>query len=68
MNININNDIFDELELISTRERITSESVINKALENFIYLDKVNNLREKLKGIAQESGFSSEDQIIKNKL
>ena len=48
-----------------TRElKTNADDVINRALENYFYIERLNALRQQWQGQAQKLGFESEDDIF----
>ena len=44
--------------------KINSDVLINKALEDYFYFERLNALRQELKGKAQAAGFENEEGIF----
>lgn len=45
--------------------KLNTNDLIIKALENFIYFEKVNNLRQELNKYATKKGFKGEEDVFR---
>lgn len=53
------------LEKKAKELKLNTNDIIIKALENFIYFEKVNNLRRELNEYATKKGFKSEEDVFR---
>jgi hypothetical protein len=64
MNLIIEDTLLKEFEDISRETKATPLDLIKKALEDYVYLFKVNKVRSKLEGIAEKSGYKTEEELL----
>ena len=43
---------------------MNSDDLVVKAIKDFLYLERVNQLRDSLQGKAEQSGFRNEQDIL----
>ncbi len=43
---------------------INSEELINKALDDYFYFERLKEMRKELKNVAKENGFEDEETIL----
>jgi len=53
------------LEKKAKELKLNTNDLIIKALENFIYFEKVNNLRRELNKYATKKGFKGEEDVFR---
>ncbi len=64
MTIRLKPAIIVRLEQKRKELKTTSEAVINKALEDYFYFERLNALRQEVKEQAKKQGFGNEDDIF----
>ncbi|RRB04446.1 antitoxin [Larkinella rosea] len=65
LTVSIEENAFDDLEKKSKQLNLSSEKLIQKIIDDYLYLEKVNQIRQEMKGVAEEAGFQSEEDIFK---
>ena len=64
INIKLKPSVWRSLEKKTKDLKINADSVINKALEDYFYAERLNTLRQELKDNAPKEGFTSEEDIF----
>ena len=64
INIKLKPSVWRSLEKKTKDLKINADSVINKALEDYFYVERLNTLRQELKDNAPKEGFTSEEDIF----
>lgn len=64
LNIRIKPALMRRLDQKTKMLNLDTEALINKALEDFFYFDRLNALRNEVKNKAKEQGFESEEDIF----
>ncbi|RCR70301.1 hypothetical protein [Larkinella punicea] len=65
LTLSLEENAFNDLQKKSKQLNISSEKLIQKIVADYLYLEKVNQIRQEMKGVAQEAGFQSEDDIFR---
>ena len=68
INVDLEPDLIKEIEIISQKEKINTDNIFSKAMENYIFNYKVNNLRGNLSGFAEKAGINDEEELLQTKL
>jgi hypothetical protein len=63
INIRLKPTLLRQLEQKKKTLNLDTEAVISKALEDYFYFDRINDLREEMKFKAKELGFVTEEDI-----
>jgi len=64
INIKLKPSILRRLEQKTNELKTNADNVVNKALEDYFYTERLNAMRQKLRGKAKEQGFDSEEDIF----
>jgi hypothetical protein len=64
INIRLKPTLLRQLEQKKKTLNLDTEAVISKALEDYFYFDRINDLREEMKFKAKEIGFETEEDIF----
>ncbi|MCP9767113.1 hypothetical protein EGI22_04270 [Lacihabitans sp. LS3-19] len=64
INIRLKPNLLRQLEQKKRTLNLDTEAVISKALEDYFYFDRINDLREGMKFKAKELGFETEEDIF----
>jgi uncharacterized protein YigA (DUF484 family) len=64
LTINLKPSLLQRLEQRKQELKTNTDALINKALEDFFYFERLNALRQNLKNQAQEQGFQTEEDIF----
>jgi hypothetical protein len=64
INIRLKPTLLRQLEQKKKTLNLDTEAVISKALEDYFYFDRINDLREEMKFKAKELGFVTEEDIF----
>ena len=56
--------VLRSLEQRAQELKTDADTVINKALEDYFYVERLNALRQRLNGQAQNLGFETEEDIF----
>lgn len=62
--ITLKTSLLNQLEAKTKNPETNINALINKALEDYFYFDRLNQLRHELKEQAQQQGFDSEEAIF----
>ena len=64
INIKLKPSVFRSLEKKTNELKTNADNVVNKALEDYFYVERLNAMRQQLQGTAKEQGFTNEDDIF----
>jgi len=64
ISIKLKPSILRSLEQKTNELQTNADSVVNKALEDYFYVERLNTMRQQLRGKAKAQGFKSEDDIF----
>ena len=64
LSIQLEESLKKQLESKASELKMNPDDLIIKAVKDFLYLERVNQLRDSLRGQAKRSGFESEDAIL----
>lgn len=64
--IKLKTSIVNRLEQKTIELKTNTDAIINKALEDYFYFEKLNSLRKEVKGQAKKLGFENEENIFNN--
>ena len=64
LNIKLKTSIAKRVAEKTKELKIDTNALINKALEDYFYFERINTLRQELKGKAQAAGFENEESIF----
>ena len=64
MIVKLKPSIMSRLEQRTKELKINADALINKALDDYFYFDRLNHLRKELKEQAQKQGFENEEDIF----
>lgn len=64
--IKLKTSIVNRLEQKTIELKTNTDAIINKALEDYFYFEKLNSLRKEVKGQAKKLGFENEEDIFNN--
>ena len=64
ISIKLKTSVAKRVEQRTKELKINTDALINKALEDYFYFERLNALRQELKGKAQAAGFENEDSIF----
>lgn len=64
INIKLKPSILRSLEQKTSELKTDADHVVNKALEDYFYVERLNAMRKQLQGKAKEQGFESEEDIF----
>jgi hypothetical protein len=62
--IKLKPSILRSLEQKTKELKINADEVVNKALEDYFYLERLNTMRQQFQGKAREQGFDSEEDLF----
>lgn len=62
--VELEDRVFQDLEEISDTVNLPSGQMISRIVRNYLHLEKMNKLRQELKGTAETAGFLSEEDIF----
>ena len=63
--VELEDKVFRDLEEISSTINLPSDQIISRIVKNYLHVEKVNKLRQELKGTAEAAGFLSEEDIYR---
>ena len=63
--VELEDKVFWDLEEISGMVNLPSDQMISRIVKNYLHIEKVNKLRQELKGTAETVGFLSEEDLYK---
>ncbi|GAB3914933.1 hypothetical protein GCM10028803_61070 [Larkinella knui] len=64
LTLSLEETAFNDLQKKSKQLNVSSEKLIQKIVADYLYLEKVNQIRQEMKGVAEEAGFQSEEDIF----
>ncbi len=64
MTITLKPSVMSRLEQKTKELKTNTNSLINKALEDYFYFERLNALRQEVKAQAKKQGFVNEDDIL----
>ena len=64
LTIRLEEKLRKQLEDKASELETNPDDLIIKAIKDFLYLERVNQLRDSLQGKAEQSGFESEEAIF----
>ena len=64
MTIKLKPSMMSRLEQKTKELKINTDALINKALEDYFYFERLKNIREELRGEAKKNGFENEEDIF----
>ena len=64
--IKLKTSIVNRLEQKTIELKTNTDAIINKAIEDYFYFEKLNSLRKEVKGQAKKLGFENEENIFNN--
>ncbi len=64
MTIKLKPSMMSRLEQKTKELKINTDALINKALEDYFYFERLKNIREELRGEAKKHGFENEEDIF----
>lgn len=64
ISIKLKPSILRSLEQKTNELKTDADNVVNKALEDYFYVERLNAMRQQLRGKAKEQGFDSEEDIF----
>ncbi|WP_421828915.1 hypothetical protein [Larkinella sp.] len=65
LTLSLEENAFNDLQEKSRQLNLSSEKLIQKIVADYLYLEKVNQIRKEMKGVVQEAGFQSEEDIFR---
>ena len=63
--VELDDNVFKALEEASGTANLPSAQMISQIVKNYLHVEKVNKLRQELKGTAEAAGFLSEEDIYR---
>lgn len=63
--VELEDKVFRDLAEISDTVNLPFDQMINRIVKNYLHVEKVNKLRQELKGTAESAGFLSEEDIYR---
>lgn len=63
--VELEDKVFQDLEKISDTVNLPSGQMISRIVRNYVHAEKMNKLRQELKGTAEAAGFFSEEDIYR---
>ncbi len=64
ISIKLKPSVLRSLEKKANELKTDADNVVNKALEDYFYVERLNTMRQQLRGKAEEEGFGSEEDIF----
>lgn len=64
INIRLKPATMRHLEQKTKSLKTNTDTIINKALDNYFYIERLNELRNEMKNKAKEQGFENEESIF----
>ena len=64
LSIQLEETLRKQLENKANELKINPDDLIIKAIKDFLYLERVNQLRNSLQGQAKKSGYESEEAVF----
>jgi predicted transcriptional regulator len=64
LSIQLEEALKKQLESKARELKMNSDDLVVKAIKDFLYLERVNQLRNSLQGKADQSGFRDEQDIL----
>ncbi|HEV7349313.1 hypothetical protein [Telluribacter sp.] len=64
--IKLKPSILRSLEQKTKELKTNADDVVNKALEDYFYLERLNAMRQQFRGKAREQGFDSEEDLFES--
>ena len=66
LSIQLEEKLKKQLESKATELKMNPDDLVIKAIKDYLYLERVKQLRDSLQGQAEQSGFKSEEDILNN--
>ena len=63
--VELEDKVLRDLEELSGTANLPSGQMISRIVKNYLHVEKVNKLRQELKGTAKVAGFLSEEDIYR---
>lgn len=63
--VELEDNVFQDLEKIAGSANLASDQMISRIVKNYLHVEKVNKLRQELRGTAEAVGFLSEEDIYR---
>lgn len=64
ISIKLKPSVLRSLEQKTNELKTNADNVVNKALEDYFYVERLNAMRQQLRDKAKEQGFASEEDIF----
>lgn len=64
INVKLKPSILRSLERKTNELKTDADQVVNKALEDYFYIERLNAMRQQLRGKAEAQGFDSEEAVF----
>lgn len=65
LTVSIEEAAFNDLQEKSKQLNLSSENLVQKIIDDYLYLERVNKIRLEMKSVAEEAGFQSEEDIFR---
>lgn len=66
LTITLKNSILKRINKRKKELNLDTDALINKALEDYFYFERLNELRQKYKSKANKQGYLAEEDILKD--
>lgn len=64
LSIQLEETLKKQLENKATELKMNPDDLVIKAIKDYLYIERVKQLRDSLQGQAEQSGFKSEEDIL----
>lgn len=64
LSIQLEEKLKKQLENKATELKMNPDELVVKAIKDYLYIERVKQLRDTLQGKAEENGFTSEEDIL----
>ncbi|MGM9507843.1 hypothetical protein ACS5NO_08955 [Larkinella sp. GY13] len=65
LTLSLEENAFNDLQAKSKQLNLSSEKLVQKIIADYLYLERINRIRQEMKGFAEEAGFQSEEDIFR---